>query len=167
MTKTQTQWSDSENKELVRLYNHEDGYAIKETAYRLNQKFGTRRGTGAVGQQLGKLRKEKRPEPGLKLAKRNQWIAGKISDKAQRVMSAIDKAVHAKTNGKKGATPRRNGHARKANGGRDPLLTSESRVLEVAFGDKGSIRLEIRGPILLNEALVGNIASALTGALRI
>jgi hypothetical protein len=161
--KSMTVWTDAHNKEVVRLYNHKDGYAIKEIAYRLNKKFQMKRGSGAVGQQLGKLRAVK--YVGLKLEKRSPFAAGKCSNVAAKAMAKIDKSLVGSLS--KPVVVRRSVVARKTNGGRDPLLASNERVLEVALGDKGSIRVEIKGPILLNEALVGNIATAITGALRI
>jgi len=169
-------WEPTHIKEMVRLYNHKDGYAIKEITYRLNQKCGTERNTGSVTQQLVKVRKDP-PKDILgagKLIKRKGHVQGVLSDEAEAVQSKID-AKHFQANAKRRekkngviAAPARNGKVRAATNGKgDPLLATGSRSLNVDLGDKGSIVLTINGAILLNEELVGNLTAAVTAALRV
>lgn len=165
-------WSDEETKELARLYNLKDRLSAIEIAYRLNKKCETDRNTGAIGQRLTALR------AAGTIALRDDSVrgqGGKVTPEAQAFMKKMDakvlKAKAARRAAKHGtlATAPIAPVNTKTAGKRDPLTWSDSatRVMEVNLGDKGSIRVEVSGPILLNDQLVTSIAEVIGKAMTI
>lgn len=158
------QWTPEEDKELVRLYSLKTKLAIKEIAYRLNQKFGDPpRNTGSTQQRLVKLRAE-----GVVAVREDAEGPGQISEDAEAYMAKLDAKKRKIGNGKIGK--KTGTKAKDAAGiprGRDVMLDSSIRVMEVDLGEKGSIRVEISGPILLNDALVTNVAEVISKAMVI
>ena len=171
-TRPQNPWDDRTVKELIRLYNHKDEFSSKEIAFRLNKKFSTERTTGSVGQQVVKVRRDK-PTGMPKLRPINkQHTPGFLSEKAEAFQAKVDTKAEKRKNGKKknGAAepaPRRSSLARAGKKGRDPLLDNEVRVLEADLRDKGYVRVEISGAILLNEEIVGSLSAAVSRCLTI
>lgn len=165
---TENAWTDAQRKALLALYNGKKIMSNIEIAYRMNKKFpGMNRNTVAISQRAVALRRE-----GEKVPKRPK---GKnyTSEAAIEFMEKLDARGKKKAAERKAHkdTPRRSGKADRNSkfnkSGRDPLLANDARVIEIDLGDKGGIRCEISGPLLLNDQLVANITSAVGSALTV
>lgn len=169
------EWKPAHIRTLVSLYNSEDENSIKEIAYRLNKKFkDVTRNTQSVSQRLVAIRNEDKKA----LRKRDKG-AGYTSDAAVKAMAKLDEAALKRARERKAeraaakATPRRSSKDRKGerqNGKLvgDPMLNgSGERVLECDLGERGKVRVEISGPLLLNEQFVNNLSAAVGSALTI
>jgi len=164
------EWLPAQIKLLIKAYNHSDDNSMVEVSYQLNKKFGTKRNTQAVSQRVVDIRRNDKQA----LRKRERG-ATYTSDEAVVFMKPLDAPGKKKERERKAekAQPRRSSKARKngrSNGQLkgDPMLANgESRVMEVDLGDKGKIRLEISGALLLNDQLVSNLTTAVGSALTV